>query len=187
MEMLDCLKTRRTVRRFKSDPIPQPVRDTIFEAAMWAPSHGNTQPWEFVVVGPQTRAKLLAMLRAKAEELLADPDLPPMKRANILALKEDFGGAPFMVAVVSRPPAEDLEKIENPLSAATAVQNLTLAAWDAGVGAVWLSLGAAPPVRPLLGVAEGGSVVALLAMGFPEEVPDAPPREPYTTRLREAP
>jgi nitroreductase len=187
MKVLDHLKARRTVRKFKPDPLPQPVLDLIFEAAMWAPSHGNTQPWEFVTIGPTTRGKLLKMLQTKAEELLADPDLPPPRRAALLALKEDFGGAPFMVAVLSRPPTEDIEKIENPLSVATAVQNMTLAAWDAGVGAVWLTLGAAPPVRPLLDVQEGASVVALLAMGYPAEVPPAPPREPYASRLRQVP
>jgi nitroreductase len=187
MEMLDHLKARRTVRSFKADPIPQPVLDTIFEAAMWAPSHANAQPWDFVVVGPRARAKLLAMFRAKAEELLADPDLPPPKRTNISKLKEDFGGAPFMVAVVSRPGAEDLEKVENPLSAATAVQNLCLAAWDAGVGAVWLSLGVAPPVRAILEIEEGATVVALLAMGYPAEAPPAPPRDAYRDHLREVP
>jgi nitroreductase len=187
MKMLDHLKSRRTVRTFKSDPIPQPLLDVIFEAAMWAPSHGNTQPWEFVTIGPTTRGKLLKMLQAKTEELLADPDLPSPRRAALLALKEDFGGAPFMVAVLSRPPAEDIEKIENPLSTATAVQNMLLAAWDAGVGAVWLTLGSAPPVRPLLDVPEGASVVALLAMGFPVEIPTTPPREPFASRLREVP
>jgi nitroreductase len=187
MKLLDQLKARRTVRRFKPDPIPQPVLDDIFEAAMWAPSHGNTQPWEFVVIGPSARGKLLKMFQAKADELLADPDLPPPRRGAVLALRDDFGGAPFMVAVLSRPATEDIEKIENPLSAATAVQNMTLAAWDAGVGAVWLTLGAAPPVRPLLEVPDGASVVALLAMGYPKEVPPAPPREPHASRLRLVP
>ena len=187
MEILEHLKARRTVRSFKPDPIPQGVLDTIFEAAMWAPSHGNAQPWELVVVGPQARGKLLGLFQAKAAELLADPNLPPPKRRNVTLLKEDFGGAPFMVAVVSRPPVEDLEKLENPLSTATAVHNMCLAAWDAGVGAVWLSLGAAPPARAILGVGEGASVVALLAMGYPAEVPPAPPREPFTAHLREVP
>jgi nitroreductase len=187
MEILEHLKQRRTVRKFKPDPVPQAVLDTAFEAAMWAPSHANAQPWDLVIVGPDARARLLEIFRAKAEELLADPDLPPPKRANVTILKEDFGGAPVMVAVVSRAPADDLEKLENPLSAAAAVQNLVLAAWDEGVGAVWLSLGAAPPARAILQVDEGASVVALLAMGYPEEVPPAPPRDAYTEHLRELP
>ena len=187
MNILDHLKQRRTVRQFKTDAIPQNILDVVFEAAMWAPSHGNAQPWEFVVVGRQTRARLLELFRAKAEELLADPDLPEPKRRSITVLKEDFGGAPFMVAVVCRPPADDLEKVENPLSAAVAVQNMCLAAWDEGVGAVWLSFGVAPPVRGILGVTEGESVVALLAMGFPAEVPPPPPRDAYTAHLRDVP
>lgn len=187
MEMLGHLKGRRTVRKFKPDPIPQKTLDTVFEAAMWAPSHANVQPWEFVVVGQQARARLLDVFRVKADELLADPELPPPKRAGITALREDFGGAPFMVAVVSRRPADDLQRTENPLSAAAAVQNLCLAAWDAGVGAVWLSVGASPPARTILGIKDGESVVALLALGYPAEIPPAPPREPYTAHLRELP
>jgi len=187
MDILDHLKQRRTVRQFKPDAIPQDTLDAIFEAAMWAPSHANAQPWEFVVVGPESRAKLLAVFRAKAEELLSDPDLPAPKRNNLTVLKEDFGGAPYMVAVVARAPGDELEKVENPLSAAVAVQNMVLAAWDHGIGAVWLSLGVAPPARGTLDIGEGETVVALLAMGYPAEVPPAPPRDSYTGRLRELP
>jgi len=64
---------------------------------------------------------------------------------------------------------------------------MCLAAWDAGLGSVWLSLGAAPPTRPILGIQEGQSVVALLAMGYPKEVPPAPPREPHAAHTRQVP
>jgi len=187
MEILDHLKQRRTVRKFRPDPIPQDTLDVLLEAAMWAPSHANLQPWDFVVIGPQARARLLELFRVKADELLADPDLPPPRRAGITALREDFGGAALMVAVVSRPPADDLQRVENPLSAAAAVQNLCLAAWDAGIGAVWLSFGVAPPVRSILKVEEGASVVALLAMGYPADVPPAPPRDAVSDHLRVIP
>lgn len=187
MEMLEHIKARRTIRKFKPDPIPEAALDQIYEAAMWAPSHANAQPWDFVVVGPEARGKLLGMLQTKATELLADPDLPAPKRRNLELLREDFGGAPYMVAVVSRAGAEPLEKAENPLSAACAVQNLCLAAWAQGIGSVWLSVGVAPPARPILQVPEGASVVALLALGYPDQTPPAPPREDYNTHLRQVP
>jgi nitroreductase len=187
MHMIEHLRARRTVRRFSTEAIPEATLDTILEAGMWAPSHANTQPWDFLVVGPETRAELLGVFQAKAEELLADPELPPKKRDNILALREDFGGAPIMVAVVSRAPEDELQRVENPVSAATAVQNMCLAAWDVGIGAVWLSLGVAPPARAILGLGDGQSVVALLAMGRPAEVPPAPPRDPHTDHLRHLP
>ena len=187
MEMLHHIKERRTVRKFKSEPIPQKVLDEIFEAAMWAPSHANVQPWEFVEVGPETRAKLLSIYQTKAKELLADPNLPAPKRKNLETLREDFGGASYMVAVISRSGEEPLEKLENPLSTACAVQNMCLTAWAHDVGCVWLSLGVAPPTRGLLKVEEGASVVALLAMGYAEAVPPAPPRQDAKERIRKLP
>jgi nitroreductase len=62
MDMLDHIKQRRTVRSFTPEKIPQHVVDAIFEAGMWAPSHGNAQPWDFVVIGPASRARLLTLL-----------------------------------------------------------------------------------------------------------------------------
>jgi nitroreductase len=187
MEILESIKARRTIRRFKSDPIPPPVLDEMFEAAMWAPSPANSQPWDFFVVGPKARGKILTLLQAKAAELLAAPDLPEPKRQAVEALMADFGGAPYMVAVVSRPGSEPIERIEYPLSTAAAVQNLCLAAWAHGIGSIWLTVGAAPPVKPILGVEEGASVVALLAFGYPEAIPPALPREDYRTHVKEVP
>lgn len=187
MYILDHIKARRTIRRFKPEPIPPPVLDAMFEAAMWAPSPANAQPWDFLVVGPQARGKILALLQVKAAELLADPNLPVPKRQAVEALRADFGGAPYMVAVVCRPGHEPMEKIEYPLSAAAAVQNLCLAAWAHGVGSIWLSVGAAPPVRSILGAEDGASVVALLALGYPEAVPPGVPREDYHTHMKEVP
>ncbi|MFO7652388.1 MAG: nitroreductase [Candidatus Krumholzibacteriia bacterium] len=187
MDVLELIRSRRTVRRFKSDPIPQAVLGEILEAAMWAPSHGNTQPWEFIAVGPQGRARLLALMQAKIDELLQAPDLPEPRRQAMLALREDFGGAPALIAVVSRPPTEELEKLEHLTSTGAAVQNLCLAAWARDIGSVWLSVGSAPPSRPILQVPDGATVVALLALGYPDQVPPAPPREAATTRLRSVP
>lgn len=44
MAVLEVIKGRRTIRKFKPDPIPDEILDEIFEAAMWAPSHANAQP-----------------------------------------------------------------------------------------------------------------------------------------------
>jgi len=187
MEILKHIKARRTIRRFKPDPIPQSTLDEIFEAAMWAPSPANAQPWDFFIVGAKAREKILSLFQTKAAELLADPDIPEPKRQAVEALRADFGGAPFMVAVVSRSGSEPMEQIEYPLSAAAAVQNLCLEAWAHGIGSIWLSVGAAPPVRPILGIEEGASVVALLALGYPQAVPPALPREDYRTHVKEIP
>ena len=61
MEMLEHIKARRTIRKFKPDPIPERILDEVFEAAMWAPSHANVQPWDFVVVGPEAHVRNCAL------------------------------------------------------------------------------------------------------------------------------
>lgn len=187
MEMLEQIKARRTIRRFKADPIPEEVLSEMFEAAMWAPSPANSQPWDFLMVGPETRAKILSLFRAKADEMLAEPDIPEPKRNAINSLKADFGGAPSMVAIVSRGGSEPMEQIEYPLSVAAAVQNFCLEGWTHGIGSIWLSVGAAPPVKPILGVEGNASVVALLALGYPEAIPPALPRDDYRTHVKELP
>jgi len=185
MQVMEAIKGRRTIRSFKADPIPAEALEAIYEAATWAPSHRNIQPWEFVKVGPQARAKLLSMLQAKIDELLASGQVPPPARKGFEALKQDFGGAPELVELVSRPPEEEIDAFENPLSVAMAIQNMSLAAWEWGIGVVWLSLGAAPPAGAVLGIGEGYKGVALLAMGTPAAIPPAPPREPAGPRIRE--
>ena len=52
-ELLELLKKRRSTRRYKPDPVPDEAIDKIIEAARWAPSGFNQQPWEFVVVKDQ--------------------------------------------------------------------------------------------------------------------------------------
>ena len=56
MELIDAIEKRKSIRAFKSDPVPQEMLKSIMEQALRAPSWANTQPWEFVVVtGPQLR------------------------------------------------------------------------------------------------------------------------------------
>ena len=184
MNILECIKSRRSIRGFKPDAIPRIVLDEIYEAAMWAPSPANSQPWDFLVIGPEARSKILTLLQVKGAELLADPNIPEPKRKAVESLVADFGGAPYMVAITSRPGADPISQIEYPLSAAAAVQNFCLAAWAHDVGTIWLSVGATPPVRNILKIEEGASVVALLALGYPKAIPPALPREDYKTHLK---
>jgi nitroreductase len=50
MEVYECIRTRRTIREFKPDPVPEEVVYKILQAARWAPSSGNSQPWHFIVI-----------------------------------------------------------------------------------------------------------------------------------------
>lgn len=189
MKALELIKSRRTIRQFKAEAIPAQVMEDIFTAAVWTPSHRNSQPWEFSVIGPQTRARLLELYRNTMTKVMADnPDLPEPARKNMENLMQDFGGAPTLVAVLSQPPQDPLQQFENPVTVGALIQNMMLAAWDQGIGCVWLSIGAAPPAREILQVKEGYQVVGVLAMGYPEVIPPvAPPREPAAARITNLP
>lgn len=187
MNGLELIKSRRTVRKFKPEPVPDNIIEKILEAGIWTPSHKNSQPWEFAIIGPQTRSRLNQLYHSVMEAVLNDPELPPPARAGILSLMDDFGGATFMAAVLSRPAQDQLESVENPITVGAAAHNMCLAAWEQGIGSVWLSIGGHPLAREILKLKEGYQAVAVLAMGYPETVPPAPPREPYQARLSQLP
>ncbi len=187
MDIMDAIHSRRTIHAFKHDPIPDDTLSAILEAATWAPSHKNEQPWRFARVGAETRAKLLGMLQMKVKELLADEDVAPPVRKNYESLANDFGGAPVMIAVYAQGGEDPLHTQENQLATACAVQNLTLAAWAKGVGAVWLTVGSVPPAKPVLQAGDGETVVALLALGYPDQQPPALPRTPWSGKIRDLP
>jgi nitroreductase len=77
MEIFQTVTTRRSIRRFKPDPVPEPLLREILEAARWSPSWGNTQPWEIAVV---TGAALDRFKKANRQHLMdgviPDPDTP---------------------------------------------------------------------------------------------------------------
>ena len=70
MQVKDAILGRRSIRAFRSDPVPPPVLREIVEAARWTPSAANTQPWEFTIVGGQVLETLRTRLR---EQFKVDP------------------------------------------------------------------------------------------------------------------
>jgi nitroreductase len=76
MELLEGLKTRKSIRAFKPDPVPRELVARVLDAARWSPSWGNTQPWELVVAGGDAATRLTADLAAALEQgKPSDPDV----------------------------------------------------------------------------------------------------------------
>ncbi|SET20576.1 nitroreductase family protein [Paenibacillus sp. NFR01] len=157
MSMDQLIRTRRTIKSFKPDPIAETALLHWLETASYAPNHRMNEPWELLRVGPATRAKLNH--------------------------KTDFGHAPVVLALLSKPAATAFERDENLLAVACFAQNFLLAAHEAGVGAYWASMGALPQNREILGVQEGYDVVGLFAIGYPEEIPNVRPRTSIADKL----
>jgi nitroreductase len=161
MNVLDVIKNRRTIKKFKTDAVPLDLIYSWLEAAKMAPNHRMTEPWEVYFVGPETRAKLNH--------------------------KTDFGNAPVLIAVLSKHGASAIEKEENALATACFVQNFNLAAWAGGVGTFWSSIGITAKNQEILGVPENYDLIGVLAIGYPELIPDPKPRTSIMNKIKNLP
>ena len=69
MDVYECIRTRRTVREFKPDPVPEAIVQKILQAGRWAPSSSNTQPWHFVVVSARETIAALGRIATQGRSL----------------------------------------------------------------------------------------------------------------------
>ncbi|WP_407541568.1 nitroreductase (plasmid) [Deinococcus radiomollis] len=189
LDLLTTIRERRTVdlSALKPDSISRPVLEGLLEAANWAPSHGQTEPWRFVVFTGVGRA-ILARTLATSQALLkgqTEPD-PEVLRAQLARQQL----APVWVMVA----AEPSEKPRMPLheeqwAVACAVQNLMLAARSQGIGSKWISNPPSlhPNTAASLGFAEGASMMGMLYLGYVQPGPadwPAGKRRPVSEKVR---
>lgn len=138
---------------------------------MHAPNLGLTQPWRFTVLGPLARAAAADAATAHEQR---QPPSPGTAAGG--ALRD----AALALAVWQIPAADTATAKADLLAIGAAVQNLLLCAWDEGVGGLWIGgpvLGDRG-VRSACGGQPGHALVALLALGWPAEVPPLPRRLP---------
>ncbi len=147
--IMHALLERRSIRRFTPDPVGPEILGALLEAARWAPSGLNNQPWRFVTV--EKREKL--------------DELAGFTKYNKILISSTAAIAVFI----------DTEKIyhreKDIQSIGAAIQNILLAAHGMGVGSCWLGeiLNRGPEVGKALGAKENHELMAVIALGFPFE------------------
>lgn len=174
MEALKSIKTRRSVREYKSDPVDDKTVELVLEAGRWAPSWANTQCWRFIVVrDSKMKAKV-------ADTLFRRPggfENPSTKAVNTV---------PVLIVVCAqmgksgcRPDGETVTEKGDwyMFDTALAVQNMVLAAHALGLGTVIIGAFDAPRAAEILGVPDGYSLVTLFPLGVPDEKPGPRPRK----------
>ena len=178
MELEEAIRGRRSVRRFRSDPVPKEVLEKILELARWAPSAMNRQNWFFVVVQGEKREALQEIFASAFEEFRPNLEKVFADKPKIIeGMKlffETYGGAPVLIlAYGERGPTGQWDTH----SPAVAVQNLLLAACDAGLGSAWTDgvLIKEAEINALLGIKDR-KLVCVVPIGYPGEQPKAPPR-----------
>jgi nitroreductase len=157
MDAIECIATRRSIRRFLNTQIDQEKQMTIVEAGSRAPSAGNVQDWRFVVVD--------------------DKDL--MKKICEHSMGQDsIYNAAFLVVVCADPEITERhyglrgERLYTIQNCSAAIQNMLLAAHALGIGGVWIGAFDEIKLKFLLNIPESVRPQAILAFGYADETPD---------------
>jgi nitroreductase len=175
MDLHLAVATRRTVQRFRPDPVPADALHRALDAAQQAPNHKLTWPWRFLLPGPVTRERLFQVgLRLRAQK--KGGALTPAIEASV---RQDMLVPARLVVVVQRVADDANRALEDHAACAAAVQNLMLSLHADGYASKWGTGGALRDAEALqaLGVdAATERVVAFVWVGVAEVVPQAPAR-----------
>lgn len=177
MDFERVLRERHSVRGYSPREVPREVLERVLDAASFAPSSHNEQPWRFYVATGDARARV-GEIMAQSTVYLEDMEvLGPEHYEQASKWYTDLGGCPVVVAV-SMPVAEDpLTYLNRTLSVGAAVENVLLAVTSEGLGAcsITFSFWLRDELARALDVPDEREIVALIALGYPAEEPVAPP------------
>lgn len=155
MDILEVIKTRRSIRQYTRDPISEEDINKILEAGRWAPSASNTQPWKFIVLRSQEARKRLA---------------------DTLIWGRFLSQAALGIAVTVNPTAST-HPVED---GAAATQNILLEAHSLGLGTCWIGTYGSSheaSAKKVLNIPEDERLLSVIAIGHPAETPQKERRE----------
>ena len=187
MDVKQAILGRRSIRKYKAQAVSRQDVEDILEAALYAPSGINLQPWYFVAICSEDAMARLKLSMAKTYENF-QPRLQARfaKNPEVIEQTKHFltslGGAPvcvlaFLLKPATDPMYQDTTTLIQGVSAG--IENMLLVAYEKGLGSCWLT---APIVA---GLGEGirqefapehGQLIAAVTIGYPAESPKAPPR-----------
>ena len=192
MELSEVIKARRSIRKFKPDPIPDKYVTDLLEAADLAPSGSNLQPARYVVIKSEAAREKLSECTslpfvAKAPVIIAccvDTEAGGSSEQRFRELKEAkaFVDTPLdnvdpeNYSSSRRSTDEAAMKAYLSLNAAIAIEHIALRAVDLGLGSCWVMMFDREKVKSLIGLDKRYDVVALLPVGYPDQAPPLRPR-----------
>lgn len=193
LELDDLIRGRRSVRRFRPDPVPHEVIERILEAGRWAPSPHGSQPWRFVVLTrPEIRQRLAeAMGSAWEHNLAMDGQAPEVIESRLTASRRRMIETPVLILLclflrdLDRYPDPDRQQAETTMaiqSLGAAAQNILLMAYRLGLDAGWMCAPLFCPqvVRDVLELDADLIPHALLQVGYAAADPKRRDRRPLS-------
>jgi coenzyme F420-0:L-glutamate ligase / coenzyme F420-1:gamma-L-glutamate ligase len=189
MSIKDVLKQRRSIRRYKNQPVPEALVSEVLEAAGWAPSAHNSQPWRFIVLQSNESKRELAYQMAEAWAIDLKKEGATIEKQKFDERVDRFASAPVLIVAcltmegLRKFPDQEKQLTERDLaveSLGAGLENLLLAAHASGLGACWFCAPAFCKniVRVVLKIPDSMEPAALIALGYPAESPTVPNRKP---------
>lgn len=160
-DILKIIKGRRCVRRFRDgrEEIPDEYIHKILEAGIWAPSAGNIQPWEFVVVRDRDKIDKIKLV---SPGLFGDPSAIIVVCINLERARKGGKGGEVMAI----------------MDASMATQNMMLMAYSLGIGSCPIASFSKTAVKELLDIPDHIEPVLLITLGYVDVWPNPPKRRP---------
>ncbi len=160
MDVMEAIRTRRSIRNYQHRDVEEEKLRRVLEAGRLAPSARNMQEWKFLVVKDPSVRKRLAEA-AKGQMFVADAPVVIVACGTICDYVMSCG------------------QLSYPIDVAIAVDHMTLVAVEEGLGTCWLGAFYEDKVKEILGIPEKIRVVQMLALGYPEHVPEPRARKPF--------
>lgn len=196
MDLLELVKKRKTIRRYKEKVIPQKILDKIIEAGIWGPSVPSflqIQPWKFIVIKDKEKIESLAgILKKKSRKASAGVNVMLSSAASII------GGAAAVILIYN---SKDLDekaarykviyskfrriiKTAQLCAISATIQNMILVAEYLGIGSCWLDtpLFCKNEINKFLGVEE--TLAGVLTLGYPAEEGKRSPRKSFNEMVK---
>ena len=161
MELWEAIRGRRSIRKYKDQPVEEEKLNRVLEAGRLAASAGNRQEWRYVVVQDTEMRRKLAEA-ANGQQFLAE------------------AAVCIVCCAVGTEHAMSCGQLSYPIDVAISVDHMTLAAVEEGLGTCWIGAFREPAVKELLGIPDDVRVVALLPLGYPDMEPKPRLRKPLS-------
>lgn len=172
LDFLELCKTRRSIRKYKKDEVPQHLLEKVIEAGKWAPSGHNDQSWFFIVVQNKEVQEIMSL---KTKEQMSQSTEQWMKNRGLDGGYHLFYHAPVVIVIAGK-----ASTYSSLIDCTAATQNMLLMAHSLGLGCCWIGLVnmyfSLPESRETLKIPDGYTAYYAITVGFPDA--DTKPRIP---------
>jgi len=165
MDVFEAIKTRRSIRAFTRQDVSKEAVTKLLDAARRAPSAGNIQPWEFIVVRDPEIKKQLS-IAASDQTFIEEAPVVIVVCANLILSARGYGVRGSRLYCLQ--------------DTAAAIQNMLLAACALGLAACWVGAFHEEEARKVLNIPSGVRPIAIIPVGYPAETPEARWKRPLS-------